>query len=161
MTNILRLKQRKWIKISKLSQFSFKFNSMCKISTVKSHLACTFTKIMQENTLFSGKISTTASRDGRDKSQLWRALNPWVCCVLSQFLFACLLSCVCERVLVLWKLLGRCPILVPPTLFGQHCKRFWLFDTITKFHLKFLKTPEHWILDASWIENICKVENVA
>ena len=151
-----------------MSQFSFKFNSMCKISTVKSHLACTFTKIMQENELFFWKnlhswhkFYTTAGRDGRDKSQLWRALNPSVCCVLSQFLFACLLSCVCERVLVLWKLLGRCPILVPPTLFSQHCKRFWLFDTITKFHLKFLKTPEHWILDASWIENICKVENVA
>ena len=61
MTNILRLKERKWIKISKLSRFSFKFNSMCKISTVKSHLACTFTKIMQENTLFSGKIYTAGT----------------------------------------------------------------------------------------------------
>ena len=29
-----------------------------KISTVKSHLACTFTKIMQENALLSGKIYT-------------------------------------------------------------------------------------------------------
>ena len=74
------------------------------------------------------KFYMIAGRNGRDKSQLWRALNLWVCCALSQFLFAFLLSCVCERVLVLWKLLGRCPILVPPTLlFGQHCKRFWLF----------------------------------
>ena len=69
-----------------------------------------------------------------------------MCCVLSQFLFACLLSCVCERVLVLWKLLGRCPILVPPTLFGQHCKRFWLFWYNYKIPFKI---PEN-----SWTLNI-------
>ena len=56
---------------------------MCKILTVSLQLptvckSCSSTQIMQEIALFSGKIYIAASRDGRDKSQLWDQPLTWL-----------------------------------------------------------------------------------